>query len=266
MNHHSAQVPSTLRGQRTRQKLVDAAEFVFGEKGFERASISDITREAGVALGTFYVYFPDKRALLVEVVDGLGAKLRTEIAEAVKDLEDRLAIEREGFRAFFEFTARHRLLYRVVRQTEFVDEDCFRRYYTGVATPYARALALAQERGQLRRIDPEALAYALMGIADFLGMRYVLWGRGEQMETALDAALELLRHGLDAPASPDRQRPEVEGPKKPEALKKPEAPKRLDRHDPARAELPVVARAAGATAEPAPGKTAARGGAKRKGR
>jgi len=178
---------------------------VFGEKGFERASIADITRQAGVALGTFYVYFDDKQALLVEVVDGLGARLRAELAEAIAGLQDRMEVERAGLEAFFAFTGRHRLLYRVVRQSEFVDEACFRRYYRSFAAPYAKALASAQRRGQVRRLDPEALAYALMGIADFLGMRYVLWGeaRRRAVEPALDAAIELVRHGIStAPPAP----------------------------------------------------------------
>lgn len=197
MNRNSTSRPATLRGQRTRQKLVEAAEVVFGEKGFERASISDLTREAGVALGTFYVYFPDKQALLVEVVDGLGVRLRDELKRATRGLTRRIDVEREGFRAFFAFVTRHRLLYRVVRQSEFVDEACFRRYYRSFAEPYARALEAAQARGEVRRIDPEALAYALMGMADFLGMRFVLWGRGRGAEAALDAALELIRHGME---------------------------------------------------------------------
>lgn len=196
MNRNSTPRPATARGQRTRQRLVEAAEVVFGEKGFERASISDITRQAGVALGTFYVYFADKQALLVEVVDGLGERLRADLARAIAGLTDRLEVEREGFRAFFAFTARHRLLYRVVRQSEFVDEACFRRYYRSFAAPYARALAAAQARGQVRPIDPEVLAYALMGIADFLGMRYVLWGRGRGAEPALEAALSFIRSGM----------------------------------------------------------------------
>lgn len=196
--------PPTRRGRATRQRLVEAAEVVFGEKGFERASIADITRQAGVALGTFYVYFADKQALLVEVVDGLGERLKAALAEAIAGLDDRLEVERAGLRAFFAFTARHRQLYRVVRQSEFVDEGCFQRYYRGFAAPYAKALRAAQRRGQVRPIDPEALAYALMGMADFLGMRFVLWGEGKDMEKVLDAAVALVGHGMAVEAAPGR--------------------------------------------------------------
>ena len=49
--------PPTARGQKTRAKLLEAAEHVFGKVGYEAASIAGITQRAKVALGTFYVYF-----------------------------------------------------------------------------------------------------------------------------------------------------------------------------------------------------------------
>ncbi|MCI0570438.1 MAG: TetR/AcrR family transcriptional regulator [Myxococcaceae bacterium] len=199
MNRNSTQAfsaPVTARGQRTRQKLVDAAEAIFGEKGYEAASIADITRKAEVALGTFYVYFPDKKTLFVEVVDNLGDRLRDELGRAVEGISDRVEVERTGLRAFFRFIQEHRLMYRVVRQAEFVDEACYRRYYQRFAEPYAHRLEAAMDEGLVRRIDPETLAWCLMGIGDFLGMRYVLWRHEKQLERALDAAMDFIEHGI----------------------------------------------------------------------
>ena len=62
----------TEKGRVTRQALLDAAEEVFGEYSYDRASIAEITRRAGVAQGTFYVYFPDKTAAFVELVHDLN--------------------------------------------------------------------------------------------------------------------------------------------------------------------------------------------------
>lgn len=195
----------TVRGERTRRKLVDAGETVFGQKGFEQASIADITREAGVALGTFYVYFPDKKALFVEVVDNLGARLRQELGKAVEGISDRLEVEEAGLRAFFSFARRHRLLYRIVRQSEFVDPECFRRYYRRIAEPYAKGLQAAMDDGRIRRLDAETVAFCLMGLADFLGMRFVLWGRrGESEEEVLKTAMAFIRHGLSPQPSAKR--------------------------------------------------------------
>ncbi len=199
-------MPATPRGQRTRLRLLQAAETVFGEKGYERASIADITREAEVALGTFYVYFPDKQSLFVEVVDELGARLRRLIAEAVVGCENRIEVERAGLRTFFEFVGRHPRLYRIVRQAEFVDEACFRRYYDRFAHGYVSGLEQAMAAGEVRRMDPEALAYCLMGLSDFLGMRWVLWAGEGDVERVLDTAMDFIRHGLDvSPAGADTE-------------------------------------------------------------
>ena len=100
--------PLTARGQLTRQKLVEAAEAEFGELGFERASISGIVGRAKVAQGTFYVYFPDKKTIFVELVDSLGARLRRVLSAAIVGCANRLEVEREGLRAFLQFTAKHR--------------------------------------------------------------------------------------------------------------------------------------------------------------
>jgi AcrR family transcriptional regulator len=193
--------PTTARGRRTRQQLLRAAEVVFGKRGFEGASISEITRRAGVAQGTFYIYFPDKKSVYVELVEELGRRLRNHLAEAVEGLEDRLDVERAGLEAFFRFTRQHRSLYRLVRQAEFVDDRAFRSYYRSMAAPYAAGLAEAMDAEQIRRMDPEALAYCLMGIADFLGMRWALWeSDGETSgEEAIQEAMDLIYAGL-APA------------------------------------------------------------------
>jgi AcrR family transcriptional regulator len=163
------------RGRRTRQKLLEAAEAVFGERGYEHASVAEITQRAGVAQGTFYVYFPDKLTVFVKLVDDLGDRLRAEIRQGIAGLTDRIDIEREGFRSFFKFVARHRALYRIVRQAEFVDRAVFERYYRRMGD--APGLKQAAEKGQIEPLDPEITAYNLMGLADFLGVTLSLGER-----------------------------------------------------------------------------------------
>lgn len=189
----------TLRGQKTRAELLEAAELVFGERGFEHTSIAEITRRAGVALGTFYVYFPHKQAIFIELVDELGQRLRETLREGVKGRSTRLEIERAGFRAFFEFAGKHRSLYRIVRQAEFVDESVYLRYYRGLAQAYAKGLTRAMDTQDIGRFDAEVIAYALMGIADFIGMRFVVWDDPSELERVTDEVIEFVQHGLLSP-------------------------------------------------------------------
>ncbi len=186
----------TRRGQKTRQHLLDAAAVVFAEKGFDGASIVDITQRAGVALGTFYVYFPNKKAVYTELVEELGSRVRRSMAEAVQGLSDRIEIERAGFRAYFEFAAKNRNIYRILRQAEFVDEAVYQNYYRRFARGYTRGLQSAMEAGQIRRQDPEKLAFALMGIADFVGMRWVLWEDEAQLKQLVDEIMEFVGRGI----------------------------------------------------------------------
>lgn len=193
-----APLPATPRGRRTRQALLEAAEAVFGERGYHSATLVDITQRAQVALGTFYLYFPDKKAAFSELVRALNRTLRAEIQAAVAPLSDRLQMEEVGFDTFFRFVRRHRNLYRVIRQAEFVDEDLYRWHYRTLAEGYVRGLATAQVNGQIRAdLDPETLAYTLMAVAEGLGMRWVLWEDRLPDATARATVSRLLRSGLE---------------------------------------------------------------------
>ena len=164
--------------------------------GYEQASIVEITRHAGVAQGTFYVYFPSKKAVFEELVNELGRRLRRTLREAVEGVEDRLEIERAGFHAFLKFVQKHRNLYRIIRQAEFVDEELYRSYYDRMAEGYREGLEQAAKDGEIRKLDSEAIAYCLMGIFDFLGMRWVLWENKLPPKKVLDDVFAFVRNGL----------------------------------------------------------------------
>ena len=72
----SQKAPKTERGRKTRNKLLEAAEIEFGEKGFHEAGISGITYRAGVALGTFYTYFESKEEIFRALVHYMSRRTR----------------------------------------------------------------------------------------------------------------------------------------------------------------------------------------------
>lgn len=197
----------SARGKRSREALLRASEQVFGENGFENASIAEICRHAGCALGSFYVYFPDKKAAFVELVDGLGHNLRQHLTEAIKASPDRLRSERDGLLAYLRFVGNHKKLYRIVREAEFVDELAFRRYHDNFVAGYVAGLEHAMDRGEMRRVDAEVVTHCLMGISAFLGVRWVLWETPSEanLERIVDAAFDMISHGLATsprPAAP----------------------------------------------------------------
>ena len=117
------------RGAATRAKLLAAAEDVFTELGYHEASIVKITEAAGVAQGTFYLYFGSKQDVFEEVVLDLNRRVRHYVNEAAKEGTTRLEREVLGFRAYFRFAAENPALYRVMRQAEFVAPDALKLHY-----------------------------------------------------------------------------------------------------------------------------------------
>lgn len=193
--------PRTARGEATRQKLLDAAEALFGRNGFHSTGVTDITRRAGVAQGTFYLYFETKEQVFTELVRHLSRSLRRAIREDTAGVEGRLALEEAGLRSFLRFAAKHRDLYRIVFESQYIDPGLFRWYYESLAEGWARGLAGAMASGEIRRLDPETVAYALMGAAHFMGMRWVLWEGEEPPESVLESLRRLIHEGL-APGGP----------------------------------------------------------------
>src|SRR5947207_6097685 len=96
---------TTKRPQDRRQELMEAALRVLREKGASAATVSDITEEAGVAKGTFYLYFDSKEHLLAAlrerfVEDALahGTSLAARVGE-----EDWWGLVDASIRTFVDF-------------------------------------------------------------------------------------------------------------------------------------------------------------------
>src|SRR6185295_17788851 len=184
--------PKTRRGERTRQKILNAAQREIGSKGFAEASISTITAEAAVGQGTFYLYFRSKEGVLRELVLRMGRRLRRHLTLAVADAPSRLEAERRGLLAFLEFVRANPDLYRVVAESQFVDQAVFRRYYKEFAAGYRKGLLAAEKRGEIRKGDAEVRAWALMGVSDMVGRRFALWDAKAPLKRAADAAFALI--------------------------------------------------------------------------
>jgi len=58
-----------------RRQILDAARDVFARRGYHAATIDDIVAATGVARGTFYLYFDDKRAVFEALIDGFSARI-----------------------------------------------------------------------------------------------------------------------------------------------------------------------------------------------
>ncbi len=189
--------PATERGERTRRNLLAAAEVEFGEKGFHNASISSITQRAGVAQGTFYLYYRSKEEIFRALVEHMNRTMRRYLSEAIEGAANRAEAERIGLEAFLRFCREHENLYRIVMESQFVDPEAHRWYFQTLAGGYAERLEAAQSRGEVRLGDPYTQALALIGIAFFMGKRHLIWSEdGTPESDVLAAATEIIQHGI----------------------------------------------------------------------
>ena len=72
--------------------IYDSAKEIFSLKGFKDTNISDITKMAGMAVGTFYNYYPSKEKLFMDIYVDENIKLKKSFIQSMNPEEDPLTI------------------------------------------------------------------------------------------------------------------------------------------------------------------------------
>ena len=153
-----------------RQSILDAARAVFGELGYEAATVRDIIRRTGLASGTFYNYYKSKEEVFDALADD-GARRFRPILRAESDrAADFESFLRGAVRAYFEFLEGEHESWRVNRPA-------------GEVFPHARAtpeiqavfdevhaaLAKVLEHDHAPAVDLDYFAAACIAIAREVG-------------------------------------------------------------------------------------------------
>ena len=181
------------------ERLLWAAEELFGERSYWRTTVADICARAGIATGSFYAHYNSKAEIFIAVVRQINADLRMAIRTAIESAgQGQRERERASFRAFFSLLSQRPWIDRIVRESEFVAPAVFREYYEHLTRGYARGVRQAQlDREVDARYDPEVIAYMYTGIGNFVGMRWADWTAGGQVpDDVVDDIIEVLSRGL----------------------------------------------------------------------
>ncbi|HEX9529271.1 MAG TPA: TetR/AcrR family transcriptional regulator, partial [Streptosporangiaceae bacterium] len=132
------------------ERLLFAAEQLFGERSYRRTSVAGICARAGIATGSFYAHYRSKADIFTAVIRQINADLRSAMAAALKQADgNQRARERASFRAYFDLMSERPWIYRIVREAEFVAPGLFKEYYERLARGYARGVRTAQLAGQV---------------------------------------------------------------------------------------------------------------------
>lgn len=146
--------------------MLEAARELFSRQGFAAVSIADVARRAGCGLGTAYYHFPDKRDLLLELIDEWGRAMPVQ-RRASFDIQ--LVLDGRPRRAAREFLRKSLAqmrkgpsFYRVMVAEAARDPDVRRRYeaaHRGITSWMTELMRIAQQGGVVRgerKVEPSA--------------------------------------------------------------------------------------------------------------
>ena len=121
-------MPKTKKGQETFNEIVHAAEQCFSKQGYYKATIKDITQEAGVGLGTFYLYFPNKISCYRYLLQSYSLQIRKTISKRIRGLTSRRDIEKIGLMVFLEIVRDKQYMYNIIWEALMIDRGLLRQY------------------------------------------------------------------------------------------------------------------------------------------
>jgi len=171
------QVPSRRERQKaeTRARLLDAARSLFTSAGYDATRPQDIARVADVAIGTFYVHFPDKRAAFLAFTEAAAHELMERVRARVADARGFEARLHGSLEAILDFSEES----PGVLAAAFADEAVLAASTSRgaslrdrLAQSLAKGLRDGMRARELRRdYDPTVIAYAIVGLLQ-QGLRY----------------------------------------------------------------------------------------------
>jgi len=152
-----------------RADILDAALQVFGRKGYHQTHVSDIIQAAGIARGTFYLYFESKNAIFLELLDRLLRRLERSIV-GVETGPESPPVETqlvETVRGILYTVVQNRLLTNIIiREAVGLDEEVDRRlgeFYVSLLRYIRESLEEGRRLGYVRPMDTQIASMCILG-------------------------------------------------------------------------------------------------------
>lgn len=169
-----------------RQGIIHAAIAVFSEKGVARATVADIVARAGIAQGTFYLYFPSKLEVMGGIAEHLVARMLAHLQQRLDGLSvaDRL----DGLpAALFEVVGQNRelatLLYAGMAQSPQMRR--WEQIYQPIYAWLENSLIQAGEQGLVRAgLEPALCARIVLGTVEAAAEQVHLYADTDSLQAA----------------------------------------------------------------------------------
>jgi AcrR family transcriptional regulator len=198
-------IPLAPTGKRARTKvanraaILDAARQVFGELGYEAATVRDIIRRTGLSVGAFYNYYRSKEEVYEALADDGARRFRPILHAQYEQAEDFESYLRGAIRAYFEFliTDSQAWLAQRPRGERHPQLRLDTPEMLAVFNEVRASIAEAIDKGLAPPVDAEYLAGACIGVAREVG-DLMLERRPPNLDEAADFAVRMLLGGIAA--------------------------------------------------------------------
>lgn len=187
--------------QDRREQVLQCAQRVFSRKGYHAAGVADIIAEAGVARGTFYLYFESKRAIFDELLGRLLALLagtvkRIDVSPGAPPPFDQLLANVN--RVVDTLWDQREMTRVLLRSAPGIDADFDRKLdesYGRIRAIIEGALTTGEAMGLVRSCDHELASLCVLGTVKEVMNHYAVQERGRNLDRRR-LARELLEYNL----------------------------------------------------------------------
>jgi AcrR family transcriptional regulator len=158
-----------------RDRLLTAATEVFAAKGYTATRVSDIVRQAGVAQGTFYLYFKSKQAIFEQIIDTFCSSLLADTLGTynLREVSRPEEVIEQARVLWFMILQRCRqeraLVSLVLREVGAAGPELMARIqanYQRCIDGLATYIQIAIERGIYRPVHPQLAGWAIFGMLE----------------------------------------------------------------------------------------------------
>ena len=180
-----------------RAQLLAAAQAAFVESGYHAAAMDDIAERAGVSKPVLYQHFPGKLELYLALLDERAGELEAAVRAALATTGTSKERVFATVAAYFEFVAREGQAFRILFESDLINEQNVAHRIEGAFTRCGEAFADAIAADtEMSRADAMVLAMSLTGMAQMSARNWVTLGTTVGQEEAARLVGQLAWRGL----------------------------------------------------------------------
>lgn len=148
---------------RKKEEIIEAALKLYSSRGFYRANIRDIAKEANITTPTFYHYFSDKRELFVDAIEYVIREFKRDLTPVLKNEKDLTKRTVLRFEAFYYNYARIGEILNQLRAGVAINDqwakEKLRQVYSELTKEASEGIRNSIKLGHIRNMDPDLLTF-----------------------------------------------------------------------------------------------------------